>query len=64
MSLCVVVFLCYMFPAIVAALRQHQQLNSITIVNFFLGWTFVGWVVSLAWAASAISVTAKATRKP
>jgi hypothetical protein len=24
------------------------------VLNVFLGWTFVGWVVALAWAHTAI----------
>ncbi len=26
---------------------------SILLLNFFLGWTFIGWVVALVWATSA-----------
>lgn len=26
---------------------------SILLLNFFLGWTFIGWVVAIVWATSA-----------
>lgn len=43
----------YFAPAIVAARRGHHNAQAICVVNLFLGWTFVGWVVSLAWAYTA-----------
>lgn len=43
----------YMLPAMIASLRSHHNTMSIGIVNAFLGWTVLGWIVCLAWAASA-----------
>jgi Superinfection immunity protein len=40
----------YFFPSIVASWRDHQ-VATVVIVNLFLGWTVVGWVVALAIAA-------------
>jgi len=45
----VIAFL-YSTPTIVASLRNHNQTAAIAVLNIFLGWTFVGWVVSLSWA--------------
>ncbi len=42
----------YFAPSIVATRRSCKATDGIVIVNLFLGWTFVGWVVALAWAAS------------
>lgn len=42
----------YFIPAIVAYERKHPSRAGILTLNFFLGWTFIGWVVSLAWAFS------------
>lgn len=42
----------YMIPAIVAAFRKLPSANSIAVVNIFLGWTFIGWVVALAMAVA------------
>jgi Superinfection immunity protein len=43
----------YFAPSIVAALRKHHQVGPVAVVNFFLGWTLVGWVVAMAMALSA-----------
>jgi len=43
----------YLMPTIVAFLRHHKNLIPILIVDVFFGWTFVGWVLSLAWSFSA-----------
>lgn len=50
-----VVFSIYLLPSLVAAGRKHPNSNSIGIVNIFLGWTLLGWVVALAWSASAFN---------
>jgi RsiW-degrading membrane proteinase PrsW (M82 family) len=42
----------YLIPWHVARYRNHPSKFGILVLNFFLGWTFVGWVVSLAWAFS------------
>jgi hypothetical protein len=39
---------------IVAAGRKHQSGNGILVVNLFLGWTVLGWVLALAWSLSAV----------
>lgn len=43
----------YMLPGIAAAVRQHHQKNPIFLVNLFLGWTIIGWIVAMIWAVSA-----------
>ncbi len=40
--------LLYFIPAIVGAKRRNAR--AIFWVNFFLGWTVVGWVGTLIWA--------------
>ncbi|MGH9023351.1 MAG: superinfection immunity protein [Acidimicrobiia bacterium] len=44
----------YFMPTIVAARRDHHQFGAISVVNFLLGWTFIGWAVAMAMAASAV----------
>lgn len=44
----------YFLPAIVATFRNHHQANAIAILNLFLGWTLLGWVIALVWSATAI----------
>lgn len=43
-------FVLYFVPTIVANQRKKANFNSIFVINFFLGWTLVGWVIALAWA--------------
>ena len=43
-----VLALLYFIPAIVG--RKKQDARAIFWLNFFLGWTVVGWVGTLVWA--------------
>ena len=43
----------YFAPTIIAAARQHHQMGPILVINLFLGWTFIGWVIALAMSVSA-----------
>jgi Superinfection immunity protein len=45
------VVLLYFLPTFVAAYRSCKAGGGIAVINVFLGWTFIGWVVALAWAA-------------
>jgi Superinfection immunity protein len=44
----------YFLPTLVAWWREHPSENSIAVINFFFGWTFLGWVLALAWSVSSI----------
>lgn len=46
----VVVVGLYLMPSFLAAKRKCKSGMGILIINFTLGWTFVGWVVALIWA--------------
>jgi hypothetical protein len=43
----------YFLPAIVAGARHLPERAGITLLNLFLGWTFIGWVIALIWALTA-----------
>ena len=43
----------YFLPTIIASQRNHAQQNSILLLNLFLGWTFLGWLVALIWSVSS-----------
>jgi Superinfection immunity protein len=43
-------FLFYFLPSIVALARNKRDTTSIFILNLFLGWTAIGWVIALVWA--------------
>ncbi len=42
----------YFIPTIVAFRRDKSNKIPILVLNFFLGWSLIGWVVSLVWALS------------
>lgn len=47
-------FLVYFMPSLNARHRRHPNFNSILLLNLFLGWTLIGWVISIVWSASSI----------
>lgn len=48
--LVVIVIGAYFLPTIVAVARKVSDRGSVTVINLFLGWTLIGWVVALAMA--------------
>ena len=48
----VLLLCCYFLPTLVALMRKRANTGAIFILNFFLGWTFIGWIVSLIWAVA------------
>lgn len=42
----------YFFPTVEAKHRQHHQSTAIGLLNLFLGWTGIGWLIALIWAAT------------
>jgi hypothetical protein len=40
----------YLLPTYEAWNNKSANLASIALVNVFLGWSFVGWVIAVAWA--------------
>lgn len=47
----------YFLPSLIAVRRNHYQQMPIMAVNLFLGWTLIGWVVTLAWSLQAMGDT-------
>lgn len=41
-------------PTIVALARRHHNAAQIFLVNLLLGWTGLGWIVALIWAAGQV----------
>lgn len=50
----VLVFSIYFAPAITACLREHQNALAVFVLNLFLGWTLLGWVLALVWSCTAV----------
>jgi Superinfection immunity protein/Double zinc ribbon len=51
MLLVIAAALLYFLPAIIG--RKKRNANAICVLNLFLGWTVIGWVVALVWACTA-----------
>ena len=45
-------FLIYFLPTVVALVRHKRNTVSILLLNLFLGWTLIGWIVALLWAST------------
>ncbi len=43
-------FVMYFLPSIIALARSKRDIVGIVLLNFFLGWTMIGWIVALVWA--------------
>jgi hypothetical protein len=48
----VIGFLFYFAPSILAVLGNNDSAGGVIVVNIFLGWTFIGWVIALVWTLS------------
>jgi len=48
------VLLVYFVPFIVARSRAVNNVPQIFVLNLFLGWTFIGWVIALIWALKPV----------
>ncbi len=53
LGILIVLVLLYFLPTLVAQRRSHHQAGAITVLNVLLGWTLIGWVAALVWAATA-----------
>lgn len=40
----------YFLPSLIATYKKKQNAGAIFALNFFLGWTFFGWVFALVWS--------------
>ena len=48
-----VLFLMYWLPTIVAIVRRTPSALGVAALNFFLGWTVIGWIIALVIALAA-----------
>lgn len=48
----VFIVLLYFLPTIHARDTNRKNQQAILILNFFLGWTLIGWVIALMWSYS------------
>ncbi len=57
MSALLVLTLFYFLPTVIAAWRGHPSAGAIFLLNFFLGWTLLFWILGLVWASSSFATT-------
>jgi hypothetical protein len=43
----------YFLPSIIALARSKRDILAIFLLNLFLGWSIIGWIVALVWAAKS-----------
>ena len=48
--MCIIGFIAYWVPTLAANSNRHRNRAAIAMLNLFLGWTVIGWVIALAWA--------------
>ena len=41
----------YFVPTIVALARRHEQTGLVILVNVLVGWSGIGWILTLLWPA-------------
>jgi uncharacterized membrane protein len=46
----VILLVIYLVPTFIGRSRNLDKKNTLTIINIFLGWTFIAWVACIAWA--------------
>lgn len=44
--------LLYLLPTGIAIIRKRSNTAAIFVLNLFLGWTLIGWVVALVWSVA------------
>jgi hypothetical protein len=44
-------FVMYFLPTIIALIKSKRDTVAILLLNLFLGWSVIGWIVALVWAA-------------
>lgn len=48
-----IAFAIYFIPVVIAYIRKHKNILSISILTIFLGWTFFGWLAALLWSLNS-----------
>ncbi len=51
----IVATLLYFLPTVIALARGHLSTLAIFVLNLFLGWTLLGWLIALIWSFSGFT---------
>lgn len=52
MELAIGLILVYFIPSINAFWKGKRNKTAVLTLNFFLGWTVIGWIVALIWSST------------
>lgn len=55
---CILGFMLYILPSVIAFKRGHQNCGAILALNILLGWSFLGWVAALVWSLTQVTTNA------
>ena len=44
------IFGLYLLPSLISFIRWNKNWLAVFLLNLFLGWTGIGWVVALVWS--------------
>jgi hypothetical protein len=61
MTFLLCLFAMYWLPTIIAIVRRTPSALGVATINFFLGWTIIGWIVALVMALAASPVAQRIT---
>lgn len=63
-ALLIVILVLYFVPTLIAWARHVPNLGSVVVIDVFLGWTLIGWVVALAMAVRTVPPTVLPSKIP
>ena len=52
MEIGIIIFVLYFIPSINAYWKKKRNKSAVLTLNFFLGWTVIGWIVALIWSST------------
>ena len=50
--LIIIIGIIYLIPTLVAINNKKANAGAIAVLNIFLGWVFIPWVIALVWACT------------
>lgn len=56
-------FIFYLIPSMIAFALRHPQRWIIFLINIFMGWTLIGWVVLFTWSIKSNILNANESPK-
>lgn len=52
MEIAILILVIYFIPAITGYASKKKNKQAILVLNFFLGWSIIGWIIALVWATT------------